>query len=353
MAFWNRKKLIPDNLPIGGKLSDYGGHTAAVQYRVWVETADGKRFVAVDPEFDGAMIAWRRFNTDLNYYTKIALPTAVVWDAGRNSYIEVTIDTMLPWLRLESPDWKAKAIEAAKEHRGEILAKKAAETLLAQQKAYLEQETLIKDEDMPEVEIKKKGKKRKRNPQIVHYLSPSGRSIYCTGRTSRWIWATSDPAKVTCQACLRRLYKKGQYHNPSLEWHQERDKLLREFKTSHPAGTIYGLGFQRGEIEENINSIYEMGGRRKANPRLPFELPGGDEWKRRRRNPYPPSVYIVVPITKKAKAWVEENVQVESWQWMPTEHGLGFGVGSEYYQNLIEGMVADGLIPGYDFNAVA
>ena len=62
---------------------------------------------------------------------------------------------------------------------------------------------------------------------------------------------------------------------------------------------------------------------------------------------------MVIPITQAAKDWVNENVGLEMWQWTPTEHGMGFGVEWRYYDQLIEGMENDGLIPGYDFNAVA
>ena len=48
----------------------------------------------------------------------------------------------------------------------------------------------------------------------VHMLSPSGKSIFCTGRyVGRWIIVARYPNKVTCLACMRRLYKKGIYND--------------------------------------------------------------------------------------------------------------------------------------------
>ena len=46
------------------------------------------------------------------------------------------------------------------------------------------------------------------------------------------------------------------------------------------------------------------------------------------------------PITQKAKDWVEENVTLESWQWL----GNGFGVEHRYVDDLVRGMVEGDLV---------
>ena len=57
------------------------------------------------------------------------------------------------------------------------------------------------------------------------------------------------------------------------------------------------------------------------------------------------SVYLFVPISPEAQIWVDENVQLESWQWL----GAGFGVEHRYAQELSDGMTADGLAVDIDF----
>lgn len=52
------------------------------------------------------------------------------------------------------------------------------------------------------------------------------------------------------------------------------------------------------------------------------------------------SVVMVQPVTRRAQAWVEEHVALESWQWM----GGAFAVEPRYLDNLVEGMAGDGLV---------
>lgn len=52
------------------------------------------------------------------------------------------------------------------------------------------------------------------------------------------------------------------------------------------------------------------------------------------------SVCMVVPLTDAAKDWVEENLALESWQWL----GGGFACEPRYAGDLAEGMSSDGLI---------
>ena len=58
------------------------------------------------------------------------------------------------------------------------------------------------------------------------------------------------------------------------------------------------------------------------------------------------TVYMITPITKKAKSWVGQNVPLEPWQWM----GKSFAVGWRYAGNLIEGMQNSGLKLNKDFS---
>ena len=57
------------------------------------------------------------------------------------------------------------------------------------------------------------------------------------------------------------------------------------------------------------------------------------------------SVYGITPVTKEAKAWIEENASFESWQWL---EGMLY-VEHNYIADLIEGMIGDGLKPNNDF----
>lgn len=52
------------------------------------------------------------------------------------------------------------------------------------------------------------------------------------------------------------------------------------------------------------------------------------------------SVCMAVPLTPAAKDWVEENLALESWQWL----GGGFACEPRYAGDLAEGMANDGLI---------
>jgi hypothetical protein len=60
----------------------------------------------------------------------------------------------------------------------------------------------------------------------------------------------------------------------------------------------------------------------------------------------PGSVSLIVPLTRKAKFWVDRNVGLEPWQWM----GPGFAVEWRYVDNLVEGMEDSGLVKGKDFD---
>ena len=52
------------------------------------------------------------------------------------------------------------------------------------------------------------------------------------------------------------------------------------------------------------------------------------------------SVVMVTPLTPEATEWVDENVGLESWQWL----GGSFSCEPRYVDRLIEGMEDDGLI---------
>lgn len=51
------------------------------------------------------------------------------------------------------------------------------------------------------------------------------------------------------------------------------------------------------------------------------------------------SVCMVTPMSPAAHEWVDENVQLDSWQWL----GASFACEPRYVSSLIDGMVDDGL----------
>lgn len=51
------------------------------------------------------------------------------------------------------------------------------------------------------------------------------------------------------------------------------------------------------------------------------------------------SIVMVTPLTQPAKDWVEENVQLEGWQWL----GGGFAVEPRYVMSLASGIADAGL----------
>lgn len=52
------------------------------------------------------------------------------------------------------------------------------------------------------------------------------------------------------------------------------------------------------------------------------------------------SVVQFWPLTPAATTWIDDNVELESWQWLG---GASFNVDWRYADPLIEGMAADGL----------
>ena len=51
------------------------------------------------------------------------------------------------------------------------------------------------------------------------------------------------------------------------------------------------------------------------------------------------SIILFTPLTTKAKRWVNENLPLESWQWL----GKSFAVEPRYADDLVSGMQNDGL----------
>ena len=52
---------------------------------------------------------------------------------------------------------------------------------------------------------------------------------------------------------------------------------------------------------------------------------------------------MVRPITEAARAWVDENCNVETWQWLGGGGMGSFAVDAHHLQNLINGMEEAGL----------
>src|ERR1700677_2636013 len=51
------------------------------------------------------------------------------------------------------------------------------------------------------------------------------------------------------------------------------------------------------------------------------------------------SIVLLIPNSNEGKAWIEENLQLESWQW----HGGGAVVEWRYAPDMVHGMIDDGL----------
>ena len=51
------------------------------------------------------------------------------------------------------------------------------------------------------------------------------------------------------------------------------------------------------------------------------------------------SIFTFRPVTKKARAWVDDNVELESWQWL----GDIFAVEHRYAVDIVDGMRDAGL----------
>ncbi len=52
------------------------------------------------------------------------------------------------------------------------------------------------------------------------------------------------------------------------------------------------------------------------------------------------SIFMIYPLTQAAKEWVDENVPLEDYQWL----GPSFACEHRYVDNLLEGMMNDGLV---------
>lgn len=58
------------------------------------------------------------------------------------------------------------------------------------------------------------------------------------------------------------------------------------------------------------------------------------------------SVFLLNPITPKAKTWIDENLQLESWQYM----GKSPAIEHRYIGDIVDGMIEDGLCLDTDFS---
>jgi len=52
------------------------------------------------------------------------------------------------------------------------------------------------------------------------------------------------------------------------------------------------------------------------------------------------SVVLITPLSKLAREWTEENVQLEAWQWL----GGGFAVDQGFADDILSGMADSGLM---------
>ena len=59
-------------------------------------------------------------------------------------------------------------------------------------------------------------------------------------------------------------------------------------------------------------------------------------------SPHVGSIVLVRPLSEAAKAWIEENVALEGWQWF----GGAFACEPRMVEALLDGIVADGFAVG-------
>ena len=58
-----------------------------------------------------------------------------------------------------------------------------------------------------------------------------------------------------------------------------------------------------------------------------------------------PTVYVLRPISKEARDWIEEHVQYESWNMI----GEGIAIEHRYVESIVEAMLDEGFADGEDF----
>jgi len=58
------------------------------------------------------------------------------------------------------------------------------------------------------------------------------------------------------------------------------------------------------------------------------------------------TVYVLIPLTKRAREWVEENVSYQDWQMVGE---VGITIDHRFIADIVEAMEADGLKHGEDF----
>ena len=57
------------------------------------------------------------------------------------------------------------------------------------------------------------------------------------------------------------------------------------------------------------------------------------------------TVYMLEPITENCKEFIDENVEIEGWQYL----GNAFGVGQHFIDGLVDLLEDNGLLQGKDF----
>jgi hypothetical protein len=62
----------------------------------------------------------------------------------------------------------------------------------------------------------------------------------------------------------------------------------------------------------------------------------------------PATVYLVVPVSDAAKEWLDVHIDEDA-----TWHGNGVAVEHRYIEDILLGMVADGLVRGVDYKVVS
>lgn len=73
---------------------------------------------------------------------------------------------------------------------------------------------------------------------------------------------------------------------------------------------------------------------------MPFMISEGGAASGDFRRTYHGTIATIEPLTERCKAWIDENVAAEVWQWF----GRSLAVEPRYVERLVDAMVEDGLV---------
>lgn len=290
-----RNPAVPENIPRptreGGRLSTYGGPSAAVEYRLHIKTADGREFIHIEPDLEAIIIAWRRFTRpkELEYYTNVSLPIAVIYDSGLKGYREVYLDMFENYLRNEKLDWYDKYMLDQE-------AKKAADkaAAMARLKEAIAQATALPEREEVSKKHAKKTKSGQKKPGQEQQYKYTAETISPLQRTELQARQRGEPAE-----------EEDEVENPKNQTmrefiRQNREEIDRIIERRLGGKMPYKNDEERRQWILNDEGLYTWARMkiRGMNPRTGFELPDS-----RHKNPHkrklPSLSEIMKPTTMK------------------------------------------------------